>query len=80
MKMKVMNITDLDKFFGVIDQCDEKVELVTENGDIYNLKSKLSQYVSLSKVFFGGMIPTMELVTHSPSDAGRIMRYMMSNS
>ena len=51
MKMKVMNITDAEKFFGVIEQCEEKVELVTENGDIYNLKSKLSQYVSLSKVF-----------------------------
>ena len=25
-------------FFGVIDQCKEKVELVTENGDRYNLK------------------------------------------
>ena len=79
MNMKVMNITDVEKFFGVIDQCEEKVELVTENGDKYNLKSKLSQYVSLTKVFFGGTIPVIELITHCPSDAGKIMRYMMNN-
>lgn len=79
MNMKVMNITDVEKFFDVVDQCEEKVELVTENGDKYNLKSKLSQYVSLTKVFFGGVIPKVELITHSPSDTGKIMRYMMNN-
>ena len=49
MKMKVMNITDIDKFFGTIDRCEGKVELVTDNGDTYNLKSKLGQFASLTK-------------------------------
>lgn len=79
MKMKVMNITDVDKFFGVIDRCEGKVELVTDNGDIYNLKSKLGQFASLAKVFLNGKIPAIELVTHNPSDAGAIMKYMMNN-
>lgn len=79
MNMKVMNITDLDKFFGVIDQCEEKVELVTENGDIYNLKSKLSQYASFAKLVLGGVIPKVELVTHNSSDTGKIIHYMMYN-
>lgn len=79
MNVKVMNITNLEKFFGVIDQCKEKVELVTDNGDRYNLKSKLSQYVSLTKVVFGGVIPEVSLITHSPSDTGKIIRYMINN-
>ena len=79
MNVKVMNITNLEKFFGVIDQCEEKVELVTENGDVYNLKSKLGQYVSLSKVFMCGVIPSIELITNSPEDSGKILNYMMSN-
>lgn len=79
MKMKVMNITNYEKFFGVIEQCEEKVELVTENGDKYNLKSKLSQCVALTKVIWGGVIPVVELITHSPSDSSRIIHYMMSN-
>ena len=79
MNMKVMNITDLEKFFEVIDQCEEKVELVTENGDIYNLKSKLNQYGSFAKVFFGSAIPVMELITHNPLDTGKIFHYMLNN-
>ena len=74
-----MNITNLEKFFGVIDQCEEKVELVTENGDKYNLKSKLSQYVSLAEVVFGGVIPEVKLITHNPSDTDKLIRYMMNN-
>ena len=50
MKMKIMNITNIDKFFGAIDQCEGKVELITKNGDVYNLKSKLSQFVSFTKI------------------------------
>ena len=45
--MKVSNIKDIDKFFAVVDSCEGRVELVTGEGDRLNLKSKLSQYVSL---------------------------------
>ena len=45
--MKVKNITNIEKFFSVVDSCAGKVELVTGEGDRLNLKSKLSQYVSL---------------------------------
>ena len=49
--MKVQNIKDVNKFFDVVDSCKGRVELVTGEGDRLNLKSKLSQYVSLSKYF-----------------------------
>lgn len=48
--MKVQNITDIEGFFKAIDSCKGKVELVTGEGDRLNLKSKLSQYVSLSLI------------------------------
>ena len=51
--MKVSNIKDIDKFFEVVDSCKGKVELVTGEGDRLNLKSKLSQYVSLANIFSG---------------------------
>ena len=38
--MKVQNITDVDAFFKVIDECQGTVELVTGEGDRLNLKSK----------------------------------------
>ena len=51
--MKVSNIKDIDKFFAVVDSCEGRVELVTGEGDRLNLKSKLSQYVSLANIFSG---------------------------
>ena len=56
--MKVQNITDIDGFFKVIDSCKGKVELVTGEGDRLNLKSKLSQYVSMANIFSNGEIPS----------------------
>ena len=48
--MKIKNIKDVDGFFKVIDSCAGKVELITGEGDRLNLKSKLCQYVSLTRL------------------------------
>ena len=58
--MKVTNIKDIEKFFKVIDSCKGRVELVTGEGDRLNLKSKLSQMISLANVFSNGEIPEVE--------------------
>lgn len=75
--MKVCNITDIDKFFSVIDSCKGKVELTTEEGDRLNLKSKLCQYVALAKVFSDGSIPSLELVVYEADDIGKLIDYMI---
>ena len=75
--MKIRNITNLDGFCKVIEGCEGKVELVTENGDLYNLKSRLSQYVTLAKGLFNGRIPELELITHNSADTKKIVRYML---
>ena len=36
--MKIQNVTDVDKFFKVIDECKGTVELVSPDGDRINLK------------------------------------------
>ena len=77
--MKIRNIKDIDGFFHVIDSCDGKVELVTGEGDRLNLKSKLSQYVSLANIFSNGDIPEMEIVAHEKEDVEKILHFMMNN-
>lgn len=77
--MKVQNITDIDKFFKVIDTCKGKVELVTGEGDRLNLKSKLSQYVSLANIFSNGEIPELELIAYEKEDIDRLIEFMMNN-
>ena len=78
--MKVMGIKDIDKFFKVVDSCKGKVELVTGEGDRLNLKSKLSQYVSLANIFSNGEIPELEIGAYEKEDIDKLMDYMISRN
>lgn len=76
--MKITNITDIDEFFKTVDSCKGRVELVTGEGDRLNLKSKLSQYVSLANIFSNGAaIPELEIVASEPEDIKKLMKYMI---
>ena len=77
--MTVTNITNVEKFFETVDQCEGRVELVTEQGDRFNLKSTLSQYVSFVRFLSNCTVPAVQIVTAKTSDAQRIMKYMMYN-
>ena len=73
--MKVTHITDIDKFFEVIDSCKGRVELVTGEGDRLNL---LSQYVSLANIFSAGEIPELEIVAAEKEDIDKLMNFMIN--
>ena len=77
--MKVQNIQDIDKFFKVIDSCSGKVELVTGEGDRLNLKSKLSQYVSMANIFSDGTIAELEIIAYEPEDITNLVNFMMES-
>ena len=74
--MKVSNSKDVDKFFEVVDSCNGKV--VTGEGDRLNLKSKLSQYVSLANIFSGGEIPELEIVAYEKEDIDKLLNFMIN--
>ena len=77
--MKIQNITNIEKFIEVVDSCKGKVELVTGEGDRLNLKSKLSQYVSMAKLFSDGTISELELLAYEPEDINKLVNFMMNN-
>ena len=77
--MKIENIKDVNEFFRVVDSCKGKVELVTCEGDRLNLRSKLSQYVSLANVFSDGNVRELEIVAYEPEDIKKLIDYMMQN-
>ena len=77
--MKVKNITNIEKFFQVVDSCAGKVELVTGEGDRLNLRSKLSQYISLANVFSDGNVRELEIVAYEPEDITKLINYMMQS-
>lgn len=76
--MKISNISNIEGFFQVVDQCKGRVELVTGEGDRLNLKSKLCQYVSLANIFSNGEIPELEIIAHEPEDVSRLLGFMMN--
>ena len=75
--MKIQNITDVEAFFKVIDECKGPVELISPEGDRINLKSKLSQYFSMATVFSNGSIKELSLTTHNDEDSKRLIQYMV---
>ena len=76
--MKIERISNIQEFFKIIDSCKGRVELLTGEGDRLNLKSKLSQYVSLANIFSGGEIPELEVVAYEPEDIDKLVKYMMN--
>lgn len=76
--MKISNISDTEGFFKVINQCKGTVEMITSEGDRLNLKSKLSQYVALSKMFREATIENIELVAYEPEDLDRLFKFLLS--
>ena len=74
--VKVQNIKDVDAFFKVIDECKGTVELVSPEGDRINLKSKLTQYLSMANIFSNGYIKELDLVAHDKDDVERLIKFM----
>ena len=74
--MKITNIKNVDELFKIVDQCKGKVELVSPEGDRINLKSKLSQFLSMATVFSNGYIKELEIVAHEPEDVKKLMDAM----
>lgn len=78
--MKVQNIKNINKFFEVVDECKGRVELVTGEGDRLNLKSKLSQYVSMANIFSNGEIPELEIIAYEKEDTDKLIHFMMEGA
>ncbi len=75
--MKVTNITNVDEFFKVIEDCSGDVYLVSNEGDRINLKSRLSKYLALATVFSSDIIESVELVVSNPEDTKKLLNYMI---
>lgn len=76
--MKIYNVENAEKFLEVIKQCKGSVELISKEGDRLNLKSELTKYLAISKLFADDtLINNMELVASDPDDVRFLMQYMM---
>ena len=70
----------LAEFFNVVEDCVGRVQLITEEGDVLNLKSKLSRLVAISSIFSNSEIGDLELVCAEKEDIERLMNFMMNGN
>ena len=76
MRAKNINEDNITEFFDVIDKCEGKVEIITEDMRL-NIKSKIAQYVSIAKIFFNEDIKgEIEILAYNQQDVLRIMNFM----
>lgn len=48
--MKLNNVTDVQKFIAAVNSCKNDVYLRSQEGDQFNLKSSLSQYIAIGRL------------------------------
>ena len=75
--MKLEKITHMSEFFKAVDSCKGRVELLTDEGDRLNLKSKLTQYLSIGQIFSKAGELNLELVVGEEDDMQKINQYFM---
>lgn len=80
MNIRVERVNQVSKLFEVIDSCTMNVELVTGEGDCLNMKSKLSQYLSMTRMFSNGDIPQMELIAKNEQDAQKLIDFLKEDA
>ena len=72
--MKINNINEVEGFLSAVQQCKGKVYLRSLMGDVYNLKSELSQYIAIGKLL-GEHGEELELFCDDKSDEAIFFKY-----
>lgn len=71
--MRIKNIQDAEIFLSVVDACKGNVTLKSQYGDVYNLKSKLAQYVAIAALV-GEHGDELELWCSEKEDEAKFLR------
>ena len=71
--MRIKNIQDAETFLSVVDACKGNVTLKSQYGDVYNLQSKLAQYVAIAALV-GEHGDELELWCSEKEDEAKFLR------
>ena len=73
--MKLSNITDVQKFLAAVNSCENDVYLKSQEGDVFNLKSSLSQYIAVGRLIEESG-DDLELFAQTREDEARLMNML----
>ena len=74
--MKLTKIEQVNEFLAIVDSCKGDVTLRSVDGDIFNLKSKLSQYIAIAALL-GQHGDELELFCDSKQDEGLFIEFFV---
>lgn len=75
--MRVKSVRDIDGFFRALEKCQGRVELITDEKDVLNLASKLTQFIGLTRIFSNSEIESYEIVCYNVEDYDLIKKYLV---
>lgn len=75
--MRVKQIKDIDGFYKALNKCAGRVELITDERDILNLASALTQFIGLTAIFSNPNIESYEIVCYNPDDFKYIEEFLV---
>ena len=73
--MKLNNIKDVQKFLAAVNACEHDVYLKSQEGDVFNLKSSLSQYIAVGRLIEESG-DDLELFAQTREDEARLMNML----
>lgn len=73
--MKLKNIKEVEEFRKVIKSCEKDVYLKSPEGDVFNLKSSLSEYIALGRLLSEAG-DFLELYANCAEDEARLMNFL----
>ena len=76
--MKLSNITQVNEFLAVVKNCKGEVYLTSAQGDKFNLKSALSQYVAMGALL-GNHGDELELWCDDREDESKFIQFFKEN-
>ena len=73
--MKLNNIKDVQKFLAAVNACENDVYLKSVEGDVFNLKSSLSQYIAIGRLIEDAG-ESLELFAQTREDEAKLLAMM----
>ena len=73
--MKLQNIHEVEDFRKVIHQCKNNVYLKSQEGDVFNLKSAMSEYIALGRLL-SEQGDSLELFADSREDEALLLKFL----
>lgn len=77
--MKLNNVSEVNSFISVVNECKGDVWLESPDGNKFNLKSKLSQYVAIGELIRAEG-SNLELYCSLPEDEPKFFAFFGDNS